>query len=107
MSTTHEEPFTPNDLKSSILRVIGTAHTQGLIDTHEVFCLGMTQHDQENWEDGDYVVQHIDWLTSQEKGKTLSREALKAILSAVADYWHEDAESKADAACDYSGPEVI
>jgi len=77
MSICHEEPFTQADLKSSILRVVSVAHTQGLIDACDVFCLGMTQHDQEDWEDGDYVVQHIDYLLGMPQASALPFESRK------------------------------
>ena len=52
-------PFTPADLNDDALRVVRVAYAAGFLKIEDVFCLGMTQATEDDWEDCLALIEHI------------------------------------------------
>lgn len=92
--THHASVFKPADLNDDLLRVVREAHRAMIISTEQVFALGLTQHDQEDWENGDDVVEFIEGVNDK------PNHHIESVRKAIWDYREAQHEAKAERAAD-------
>lgn len=100
-------PATRFDVPAVIRELLVTACHYKVLDMADAFALGMNQEARADWEQWDDLVNDVvttAWNARQSIAN--GADAHAAIVKVAERYWQEQHEAKADAASEYTGPEL-
>jgi len=102
--------FTEADLNTDILRCVRVAHEVNVISVIDAFLLGMTQKDQEDWENGDDLIEILEQRMfkanndlNSDRPTYLIRDPLKPLEWAIQNYRDNIEVAKRESALDFPG----
>lgn len=94
------------DIDTTVKDLLSTAVLYRILDGADILALGINQGESDDWEDYENLVQFVCDAAFAARHMDGGKEAHAAVIKKAEQYWQEQHEAKADAACEYTGPEL-